>query len=145
MQYPDAELLYLDRAYNAYKEIQSLIKEQDSTVSNIKKDVDLLKRDLLTKSTAESLSMYKLEQEKLEESTYGLKSIRTVFDSLRKTNLLFRLTAVEEENRNFKRVKNLYEEIVNIGNENEIANALRNLERVKKIEADGISRRRIVH
>jgi RNA polymerase-interacting CarD/CdnL/TRCF family regulator len=86
-----------------------------------------------------------LEQEKLEESTYGLKSIRTVFDSLRKTNLLFRLTAVEEENRNFKRVKNLYEEIVNIGNENEIANALRNLERVKKIEADGISRRRIVH
>lgn len=145
MQYPDAELLYLDRAYNAYKEIQSLMKEQDSTVSNIKKDVDLLKRDLLTKSTAESLSMYKLEQEKLEESTYGLKSIRTVFDSLRKTNLLFRLTAVEEENRNFKRVKNLYEEIVNIGNENEIANALRNLERVKKIEADGISRRRIVH
>ena len=85
------------------------------------------------------------EQEKLEETTYRLKLVKTTYDALRKTNLLFRLSALEEENRNFKRVKNLYEEIVNIGNENEIANALRNLERVKKIEADGISRRRIVH
>ena len=145
MQYPDAEMLYLERAYNSYKEIYNLMKEQDASVANSKRDVDLLKRDLLGKSTSESLSSYKAEQEKLEESVYRLKSIKTVYDSIRKTNLLFRLTAVEEDNRNFRRVKNLYEEIVNIGNENEIANALRNLERVKKIEADGISRRRIVH
>jgi len=145
MQYPDAEMLFLERAYNSYKEIYNLMKEQEASVSNSKRDVDLLKRDLLGKSTSESLTSYKAEQEKLEESVYRLKSIKTVYDSIRKTNLLFRLTAVEEDNRNFKRVKNLYEEIVNIGNENEISNALRNLERVKKIEADGISRRRIVH
>ncbi len=145
MHYPDAESLYLDRAYNSYKELEHLIKDQETFVTNAKKDVDLLKRDLLSKSTAESLSQYKEEQEKLEETTYRLKLVKTSYDALRKTNLLFRLTALEEENRNFKRVKNLYEEIVNIGNENEIANALRNLERVKKIEADGISRRRIVH
>ncbi len=145
MQYPESEILYLERAYNSYKEIFTLMKDQELTVADARRDVDLLKRDLLTKSTSESLAIYKQEQEKLEESVYRLKSIKTVYDSLRKTNLLFRLTAVEEENRNFKRVKNLYEEIVNIGNENEIANALRNLERVKKIEVDGISRRRIMH
>ncbi len=145
MQYPDSEILYLERAYNSYKEIFNLMKDQDISVADARRDVDLLKRDLLTTSTSESLAVYKQEQEKLEESVYLLKSMKTVYDALRKTNLLFRLTAVEEENRNFKRVKNLYEEIVNVGNENEIANALRNLERVKKIEADGITRRRIVH
>lgn len=145
MRYPEQEGLYLERAYFSYKEVSNLLKEQEVAVTDSKKDVDLLKRDLLTKSTADSLQMYKEEQEKLEEISYRYKSIKTIYDSLRKTNLLFRLTAYEEENRNFKRVKNLYEEIVNIGNENEIANALRNLERVRKIEADGISRRRIVH
>lgn len=145
MQYPEEEQVYLERAYSSYKEIASLLKDQDASLANVKRDVDLLKRDLLNKSTNESLSMYKEEQEKLEETTFRLKSIKTVYDSLKKTNLLFRMTAVEEENRNFKRVRNLYEEIVNIGNENEIANALRNIERIKKIEADGISRKRIVH
>ncbi|HMW07479.1 MAG TPA: hypothetical protein PK079_24485 [Leptospiraceae bacterium] len=145
MQYPEEEQIYLERAYSAYKEISTLLKDQDASLANVKRDVDLLKRDLLNKSTAESLSMYKEEQEKLEEASFRLKSIKIVYDSLKKTNLLFRMTALEEENRNFKRVKNLYEEIVNIGNENEIANALRNIERIKKIEADGISRKRIVH
>ena len=98
------------------------MKEQELRVSENKKDVDLLKRDLLTKSTSESLAMYKEEQEKLEESNYRLKFVKTTYDSIRKTNLLFRLTAIEEDNRNYKRVRNLYEEIINIGNENEIAN-----------------------
>ena len=145
IQYPDVESLYLDRSYTSYKEIERLMKEQELRVSENKKDVDLLKRDLLTKSTSESLAMYKEEQEKLEESNYRLKFVKTTYDSIRKTNLLFRLTAIEEDNRNYKRVRNLYEEIINIGNENEIANALRNIERVKKMEADGITRRRIMH
>lgn len=145
MQNPEEEAFYLGKAYGNFKSLQDLLKSEEEKVSGLRDEANKIKKELLTVNSDSVLNEYREAQNNLEEGQSSMKSVRASYDSIRKTNMLFRMTSLEEDERNFKKAKELFQEIVNVGNENEVNTALRNIERIRKTEVDGILRKRIVH
>jgi hypothetical protein len=98
---------------------------------------------MLKTNTSQDLISYKEEQEKLEEARIDYNLTLNEYTVLKKVPLLLRIIHLEELNRNYRKVKELYSEIIQIGNEVEINSALRNLNRINKIIEDGYNRKNL--
>lgn len=142
-KYPDKELIHLENAYLANKSLDEYIKQYKDLFASAKTDFDNLKKSLLGSTSSYDLERFKEEQDRLDDIKNDLNFLLIESGALRKVALMNRMILIEEENRNYKRVKNLYQEIILIGNQDEASIAIRNYERIKKIEADGYNRKKL--
>ncbi len=142
-KYPEKELTSLEKSYAANKSIDEYIKEYKELYASSKTDFDNLKKTLLASTTGYDLEKLKEQQDRLDDVKNDLNFLLIESGSLKKVAVFNRMILIEEENRNYKRVKNLYQEIISVGNQDEASIAIRNYERIKKIEADGYNRKKL--
>jgi hypothetical protein len=141
--YPDKELAFLNKSYSNLKEFESILSTQKEILDSLRKTTQTMKSNMLKTNTSQDLISYKEEQEKLEEARIDYNLTLNEYTVLKKVPLLLRIIHLEELNRNYRKVKELYSEIIQIGNEVEINSALRNLNRINKIIEDGYNRKNL--
>ncbi|MCE9499421.1 MAG: hypothetical protein K8R21_02800 [Leptospira sp.] len=136
----DEEKEFLQTAFAQYKELKNILGNEEKNYTAAKKELLEIKNSLLSYTNDESLAKFRLLEIKLNDADDRVKTVRTKYDRMRKTDVLFRLVILEEESRNFAMAKEYYKEIIDVGTETEIEISLRNIERLDKIARDGISR-----
>ena len=141
--YPDKELIFLYKSYSNLNEFESILNIQKEILDTLRKTTQNMKSNMLKTNTSQDLILYKEEQEKLEEAKVNYNLTLNEYTVLKKVPLFLRIIHLEELNRNYKKVKELYFEIIRMGNDVEINSALRNLNRIDKIIEDGYNRKNL--
>lgn len=137
---PKLEEEHLEKAYQSYKLLEGKLLSKEKEIEKQKEEVSRLKKGLLYNTDEDVLNDFRERQNNLSLEIENWKSIKNFYDKAPKIDLLYRLTKLCDEKRDYKKEKEYFREILNFGGEAEISFALKNLERIQKIEQDGLYR-----
>ncbi len=140
IQQSDKEEKNLQEAYKNMTQLKQLLEKNTQELNQKKEELLKLKQGLLYATESGELEMYREEEKKLALEIEKLSEIKNLYHSLPKYELLIRLAKVYESQNDYKKAKAYLREIIDFGTEVEVSSVLKNIQRLEKIEKDGIFR-----
>ncbi|MCC6274511.1 MAG: hypothetical protein IT569_01510 [Leptospiraceae bacterium] len=136
----DSEKENLYKAYEISSDVKKSLENEEKNQINIKKEMLQVKKDLLVSTNDEVLAKYRLLEIRYIDAGDKVNTTKTKYGKMKVVEILSRLSILEERDRNLDKTRTLYEEILEIGSEEEIARSVKNLSRLDAIQRDGIYR-----
>ncbi|PJZ68056.1 hypothetical protein CH373_04635 [Leptospira perolatii] len=128
------------KAIDSYFKLQGNLKNEESKHSELTKQLLIIKRGLLERTNDQDMAQYRLKNLEIDESKEKIDIIRTKLDAAPGARAMQRVSVLFEYGKDYPASKKWNEEILKIGTQAERNVALRNLERINKIQEDGIPR-----
>ncbi|MBE7410804.1 MAG: hypothetical protein L6Q54_11860 [Leptospiraceae bacterium] len=139
-KYSDQEKENLYKARELSIDLQKNLDNETKNHVTIRKELLETKKDLLASTNDEVLAKYRLLEIRQNEAIDKINIIKTKYKKIKLIEVLSRLCALEESERNLNQVRSIYEEILQIGTEEDIAHSIKNITRLDSIQRDGIYR-----
>ncbi|MCZ8155318.1 MAG: hypothetical protein O9264_04300 [Leptospira sp.] len=134
----EAERGKLNLAYNQWKNIDKDMLGEEKLLVELKRQKQLIKKDLLITTEDDALSKYRLLDIKIEDKEARLRVLRTKLDRIPILKIIYRLAVIAEGDRDFEKAKTYYSSVIELGGETEIQAAIKEKKRVEKILATGV-------
>ena len=133
-----SELTPIEKAYRAHHAMKNVLDTEKQSLEETSLQYEQVKKTLLYKTTEEDYAKYVVLDKKLKEAKQRVALAEGKFHSIHKTKVLFSLAELLEKSKNFERAELVYREIISVGNDQEVSNAFKNIERINQFLSNGV-------
>jgi hypothetical protein len=128
-------------AYDKFSQMKRKLEDKERELIELERDINRFKRELLLTTQDDALAEFRLLQLRYDDEKLERDQIKARYSIIPASRILFRLGELREKQRDFEKSKEYYREIIDLGSEYEVKQALGAIRRVEKTQSDGFIRK----